>query len=532
MKKLVNISCSISCFSKKTFILLCFVFASLMGQAASWTVKTVPNTRLESNDIHVSDPDDLISDSCEMHINTALEAIRDKADVFLVALKSIGEDSPEEFSEQLFNYWLIGDAKTENGVLMLLVEDQRAFRFEVGYGAESIMTDAHCRRIVDNKMIPFFKNGDYEGGLKAGVAEVVSTYGGTIPDALITTLPQEPLKSNSSDSDYKGMNFFFVILSLLAGILPFSSLFTLLSNKNSKTADGDDALLHPEKEINGIRYYKDINTKWSGSPWEGKGCARAALFGLTPFLLLFLVIAMTITMPDDEIVRQSKIISIAAIVLYLTWICVRHNSKALKEADKRAKRTTMPKKVYEAARRNGLTKTTLAIAPWIGWAYKKKYQKRIDECDSLRCPDCDSMMTKDTDFQFTEDQKAEMDLQTMVYEPYRCPSGHQLVMMQEGKNWRRYKRCDQCGALTAIRTDSKVITEASYTAAGQREEKYECKHCGAIWTALAVIPMLVHHDTSTSSHSSSHHSSSSSSHHSGGSFGGGHSGGGGYTGHW
>ena len=85
---------------------------TMMGQKA-WTVRTVPNTRLESNDIHVSDPDGFLSDSAEMNINTALCAIRDKADVFVVTLASIGDAEPRPFATELFNYWGIGDAETK-----------------------------------------------------------------------------------------------------------------------------------------------------------------------------------------------------------------------------------------------------------------------------------------------------------------------------------------------------------------------------------------------------------------------------------
>ena len=104
-------------------IALFFLTLSLCAQTA-WTVKTVPNTRLEGNDIHVSDPDGFLSDSAEMNINTALCAIRDKADVFVVTLATIGEAEPRHFATELFNYWGIGDAATDNGVLLLFVEDQ------------------------------------------------------------------------------------------------------------------------------------------------------------------------------------------------------------------------------------------------------------------------------------------------------------------------------------------------------------------------------------------------------------------------
>ena len=151
------------------FLLFMCLAASTMAQTV-WTVETIPNTRLESNDIHVSDPDGYLSDSIEMVINTTLCAIRNQADVFVVTLTSIGDAEPKHFATELFNHWGIGDAETNNGVLLLFVEDQRALETETGYGAEETLTDVRCERIFTNVMAPHFRAGDYEGGLCAGVA--------------------------------------------------------------------------------------------------------------------------------------------------------------------------------------------------------------------------------------------------------------------------------------------------------------------------------------------------------------------------
>ena len=141
---------------KKTLLLLFALLTMLSASAQKiWTVSTVPNTRLQSDDIHVSDPDGYLSDSTEMTINTALCAISDKADVFLVTLTSIGDAETKSFATELFNYWGIGDAETNNGVLLLFVEDQHSLEFETGYGAESTLTDAKCQRIFTNTIVPF-----------------------------------------------------------------------------------------------------------------------------------------------------------------------------------------------------------------------------------------------------------------------------------------------------------------------------------------------------------------------------------------
>lgn len=85
-------------------VFFCLMLASSGMAQAVWTVRSVPNTRLESDLIHVSDPDGILSDSCEQLINTALDAIRDQADVFIVALNSIGDADIDVFANELFNY--------------------------------------------------------------------------------------------------------------------------------------------------------------------------------------------------------------------------------------------------------------------------------------------------------------------------------------------------------------------------------------------------------------------------------------------
>ena len=104
-------------------LLLMFFFIPMQAQQV-WTVKTVPNTRLQSNAIHISNPDNIVSDDTEQHLNRLLDTVRPAADVFVVALHSVGEVAIEKFVNDLFNAWAIGEADANNGVLLLMVEDQ------------------------------------------------------------------------------------------------------------------------------------------------------------------------------------------------------------------------------------------------------------------------------------------------------------------------------------------------------------------------------------------------------------------------
>ena len=513
-------------------LLMCLNF-TMMAQR-EWTVKTVPNTRLYGNDIHVSDPDGFLSDSAEMRINTALCAIRDKADVFLVTLASIGDAESKRFATELFNHWGIGDAETNNGVLLLFVEDQHALEFETGYGAEETLTDARCQRIFTNTIVPYFRVGDYEGGLCAGVADIVTVFGGEIPMGLKTTLPSQTDNVTDDDFDDVGSFLWLGLFGLFLFAMPIVGIvFWLRKRKEQKKTVSTTYRSYDE---NGVTFVDGFNTNWSGSPWEGKGCLGGMMLGLSIFIILFMVVTfMTIRYPDVE---QSKLyiwITIITLILYLSWICFRHNQRLLNTAKNLAKTSVNPNSVYRAAFDRSNNKIAIWMAPWLGWIYYRILKKRMNEAEEFRCPQCGQMMNKDNHFRLSEIHEAEARVEALKFTPYRCSNGHEYVVREHGKRYNKFSTCAKCGAFTSLLTNTETIRQASYTQSGEKQETYVCQHCGETFVKTLTIPMLVHYSSSSSSGSSSgsSHSSHSSSHHSsGGSFGGGHSGGGGYSGKW
>lgn len=64
--------------------------------------------------------------------------------------------------------WGIGQAKEDNGVLIILAKDDRKIAINTGYGVEHLLTDAMSKRIIENNIIPYFKRDDYYGGLLKG----------------------------------------------------------------------------------------------------------------------------------------------------------------------------------------------------------------------------------------------------------------------------------------------------------------------------------------------------------------------------
>ena len=78
-----------------------------------------------------------------------------------------------DYANRLFQAWKIGQAGKDNGVLLLVFTDDRKLRIEVGYGLEGAIPDALAKRIIEERITPRFRSGDYGGGIEEGVAALI-----------------------------------------------------------------------------------------------------------------------------------------------------------------------------------------------------------------------------------------------------------------------------------------------------------------------------------------------------------------------
>jgi len=83
-----------------------------------------------------------------------------------------GEDI-DDYAYRVAKEWKIGTAEKDNGVLMLIALNDRMMSIQVGKGLEGVLTDATSGRIRRNEINPYFQQGDYETGVKAGVVAIV-----------------------------------------------------------------------------------------------------------------------------------------------------------------------------------------------------------------------------------------------------------------------------------------------------------------------------------------------------------------------
>src|SRR5207249_9166701 len=83
--------------------------------------------------------------------------------IAVLTIKTIDGESVEEFATKVFENWKLGKKGKDNGVLVVVVPQDRKMRIEVGYGLEGTLTDVAASRIIRNLMTPKFKAGDYDG---------------------------------------------------------------------------------------------------------------------------------------------------------------------------------------------------------------------------------------------------------------------------------------------------------------------------------------------------------------------------------
>ena len=85
--------------------------------------------------------------------------------IAIVLEESTGGEDVFTYAQRLAETWGIGQQQEDNGVLILVTTKDRQLRIHPGYGAEIFLTDAMSRRIIDQVLVPNFRNGNYYEGL-------------------------------------------------------------------------------------------------------------------------------------------------------------------------------------------------------------------------------------------------------------------------------------------------------------------------------------------------------------------------------
>ena len=146
----------------------------LLSQSSdAYTVETVPDPKRNGGG-YVSDPAGIITFEQRQTLNSMIRQLEDNstAQIAVVVLPSIGQQVPKDFATRLFNTWGIGQAENDNGLLLLIVMDQRRSEIETGYGLEGVLPDVICYRVLLDELVPNFQKEAYGTGLISTVGRL------------------------------------------------------------------------------------------------------------------------------------------------------------------------------------------------------------------------------------------------------------------------------------------------------------------------------------------------------------------------
>jgi uncharacterized protein len=150
------------------------IVASLAALFASADVAVPPLTA------RVIDLTGTLSGAAVNRIETKLKDLEAKkgSQIAVLMVPTTQPEDIEQYGIRVGEQWKLGRKGVDDGAILLVAKQDRRVRIEVGYGLEGALPDAIANRIIDETITPHFKLGDYDGGIEAGVDQMISVVNG------------------------------------------------------------------------------------------------------------------------------------------------------------------------------------------------------------------------------------------------------------------------------------------------------------------------------------------------------------------
>ncbi len=143
-------------------------------------------------------PPRLVNDFAVMLSASESEALENKlvayddstsTQIAIVTVKNLGGDEVAHFAYTLGDKWGVGRKNKDNGVVILVSKETRDVFIAPGKGMEGALPDAYCRRIVDNIIVPKFKEGKYYDGLNEATDVIIKLAAGEFVNDVSNAAP-------------------------------------------------------------------------------------------------------------------------------------------------------------------------------------------------------------------------------------------------------------------------------------------------------------------------------------------------------
>jgi uncharacterized protein len=130
----------------------------------------------------------------------------DSTQIAVLIIPSLEEEVLEDFSERVATAWRLGQKGRDNGALLFIAMKERRIRIEVGYGLEPTLTDIRSRRIIQDDILPEFRQQQYFEGIDAGITAIMQTVRGEYQAS------PRPDNSERRDSGRTGLDWLVFLL--------------------------------------------------------------------------------------------------------------------------------------------------------------------------------------------------------------------------------------------------------------------------------------------------------------------------------
>ncbi|MGN6801152.1 MAG: TPM domain-containing protein [Ginsengibacter sp.] len=158
----------------KKILLLLFVFIG-MSSAYAQNIEPKPNPPVAVNDFA-----NLLEPFQRQALEQKLDAYNDSTSsaIVIITVPTLNGYDIEQVALKYLRDWGIGTKEKNNGVVILVSAKEHRARIETGYGMEGVLPDILAKQIIDERMIPNFKNGDYYRGLDNAVDAIIQAAAG------------------------------------------------------------------------------------------------------------------------------------------------------------------------------------------------------------------------------------------------------------------------------------------------------------------------------------------------------------------
>ena len=198
--------------TKTLFLLVSCIFWAHL----TWSQEYVSIPKLKER---VTDLTQTLSSSDINFLNNKLRQFEESkgSQIAVLIVPSTKPEEIEQYAIRVADEWKLGREGVDDGVLLLVAIKDRRVRVEVGYGLEGAIPDIYAKRIVENIILPKFRNGQFDAGIEEGVNAIIDLVNGE--DLPIVTSKKTDVKKHSRKFSMFGIIFLFIVLGYIGSAI-------------------------------------------------------------------------------------------------------------------------------------------------------------------------------------------------------------------------------------------------------------------------------------------------------------------------